>query len=77
MNDTRRNTVLVALFFVVFAVMFVLEALQAIGNAVQAHSPSTSTKGRLGRDRFSASCRLPPRASTLVNPREEGEIYEE
>ena len=77
MNDTKRNSLLVALFFVVFAVMFVFEALQAFGNSVQAHSPSTSTRGKRGVNRLPASYRLTPRASTRVNLTEEGEIYEE
>jgi hypothetical protein len=43
MHLTERNTLLIVLFVVIFGVMFVLEARQAIRNSVQAHPPSTST----------------------------------
>jgi hypothetical protein len=42
MHSTERNTLLIVLFVVVFAAMFVLEAGQATGSSVQAHPPSTS-----------------------------------
>jgi len=43
MHSTERNTLLIVVFVVIFAVMFVLEARQANRISVKAHPPSTST----------------------------------
>ena len=40
MHPTKRNRLLLALFAVVFAVMFLLEARPANGNSLHASSPS-------------------------------------
>jgi hypothetical protein len=40
MHQTKRNKLLLALFAVVFAVMFLLEARPATGRSLHASSPS-------------------------------------
>jgi hypothetical protein len=68
---------LIVLFAVVFALMFVLERLQATGKSVQAHPPATAAVVRWEFSCIFASCGLTPNAVIKVNFTDKREIYED